>query len=90
MTHITGHELQLGEEIIFIDIYWSIEQCSCTSEYGDQTVTEKWEEATAVEAFEVFEDGSEGRYFDFGKPTNDFERALSEAVYDGTFTYNNK
>ena len=42
--------IEYNGEDVDVMITWDVIQCECTSDYGNSSVTERWEEAEALEA----------------------------------------
>jgi len=78
----TMHTLSVRGIEIDVVIEWEGERLDCTSEVGNQTVTERWTEWTAVAA-----EWNGHRYELDDTPTTAFELAVAAAVTTGAITH---
>lgn len=93
MDHTTIDTIEVNGNDVDVRITWEVEECECTSEYGNSSVTERWEEATPLLAEQVatFLFGVKEwvqNVYEFGdETTSDFDKAVVMAVENGVITY---
>lgn len=68
-------------------ITWFVTHCECTSEYGNSQVTERWEEAEALEARLMVAEDIERIYYFEDEPHHPFEKAVVNSVKSGELSY---
>ncbi len=79
--------IEYNGEDVDVMITWDVIQCECTSEYGNSSVTERWEEAEALEA-RLMKDGiTQIIHYFSDEPTMPFDKAVVKALESGELSY---
>jgi hypothetical protein len=66
---------------------WEITDCECTSECGNSEVTERWQEAEALEARLIVERMAIETYYFSEEPDSIFSQGVVDALHNGDLSY---
>jgi hypothetical protein len=75
----TYHNIELDDEWIGVSVEWEVSRCECTSECGNQTVTEKWAECTPISCEWESEFADKKGIYEFKNPEGPIEEAIQAA-----------
>lgn len=87
MESTTTHCIEINNEDVDLEITWDTTPCYCESNYGDGTVTERWNESTALTAINITKGVDGETYQCSDNPKTSFAKAVAKALYEGTIYY---
>ena len=83
----TMHWIKIDGDDVEVSMTWEITDCECTSEYGNSEVTERWEEAEALEARLIVCEMVIETYFLSEEPDSIFSQGVIDALYNRDLSY---
>jgi len=92
MEETTTDTIEINDRDVDVRITWEVEQCECTSNYGEGEVTERWIEAFPLLAEQITTttNGIEIVQHAYGfeeDPIRDFDLAIVKAIDNEVITY---
>jgi hypothetical protein len=83
----TMHWIDIDGDDVEVSMTWEITDCECTSDYGNSEVTERWEEAEALEARLIVCGMAIETYFLSEEPDSIFSQGVIDALYNRDLSY---
>jgi hypothetical protein len=83
----TMHWIDIDGDDVEVSMTWEITDCECTSDYGNSEVTERWEEAEALEARLIVCGMVIETYFLSEEPDSIFSQGVIDALYNRDLSY---